>query len=91
MELRENSNYFCQVQGQIAIGERLWCDFVVYTPKGISIEQITFDPEYWEKRTDEVDRVLQKLFCSGNSLSFTFSRTTYERFEKGIVGSLLYC
>lgn len=29
VKLRKNSNYFCQVQGQMAIGERLWCDFVV--------------------------------------------------------------
>ena len=32
----------------MAIGNRLRCDFVVYTPKGISIERITFDPEYWD-------------------------------------------
>ena len=38
VKLRKNSNHFCQVQGQMAIGERPWCDFVVYTPKGISIE-----------------------------------------------------
>ena len=41
----------------MAMGERPWCDFVVdrlYTPKGISIERITFDPEYW-------DDVLTKL------------------------------
>ena len=47
VKLRQSSNYFCQVQGPMAIGERLWCDFVVYTPKGISIERITFDPKYW--------------------------------------------
>ena len=48
VKLRQNSNYFCQVQGQMAIGERLWCDFVVHTPKGISIERITFDQKYWD-------------------------------------------
>ena len=32
----------------MAIRKRLRCDFVVYTPKGISIERITFDPEYWD-------------------------------------------
>ena len=25
-----------------------WCDFIVYTKKGISVERIPFDPAYWE-------------------------------------------
>ena len=41
--LRQTSKYFCQVQGQMAVGERPWCDFVVYTLKGISVERIKFD------------------------------------------------
>ena len=24
-----------------------WCDFIVYTKKGISVERIAFDPAYW--------------------------------------------
>ena len=30
-----------------------WCDFIVYTSKGMSIERIPFDREYWNnlKRT----------------------------------------
>ena len=35
--------YYAQVQGQIAITDRKWCDFVVYTSKGISIEKIKFN------------------------------------------------
>ena len=31
----------------MAIDERLLCDFVVCTPKEISIERIRFDPGYW--------------------------------------------
>ena len=31
----------------MAITERNWCDFVLYTPKGISIERIPYDPEFW--------------------------------------------
>ena len=27
----------------MAITERAWCDFVVYTSKGIAIDRITFD------------------------------------------------
>ena len=39
----------------MAIGERPWCDFVVFTKKGISIERVLFDEEYWK------DTLLPKL------------------------------
>ena len=47
LKLKRSHPYFCQVQGQMAITERDWCDFVVYTPKGISIERIPYDAEFW--------------------------------------------
>ena len=43
------SQYYAQVQGQMAIGDRPWCDFVVYTTKGIHVQRIPFDRRYWEK------------------------------------------
>ena len=46
--LHKNHIYYAQVQGQMAIGERSWCDFVVFTTKGISIERIDFDQLFWE-------------------------------------------
>ena len=44
--LRRNHPYFAQVQGQMAVGRRAWCDFVIYT-KSISIKRIYFDEDYW--------------------------------------------
>ena len=41
LRLKENHQYYAQVQGQMAVGERMWCDFVVYTQKGCSIQQYT--------------------------------------------------
>ena len=49
LRLRENHSYFAQVQGQMAIGGRKWCDFVLFTTKGISVERIAFNEDYWEK------------------------------------------
>ena len=46
--LKRNHPYYAQTQGHMAIGERMWCDFVVYTLKGISIERVGFDKLYWE-------------------------------------------
>ena len=48
-----------QVQGQKAIGERLWCNFVVFTNRGISIERINYDPNYW---TNELLPKLESFF-----------------------------
>ena len=40
--------YYPQVQGQMAVGECPWCDFVLFTKKGVSVERIKFDSSYWE-------------------------------------------
>ena len=48
IQLKENHSYYAQIQGQMALGERPWCDFVVYTQKDISIQRITFNQSYWE-------------------------------------------
>ncbi len=55
LRLRQNHIYYAQVQGQMAVGDRKWCDFVVFTSKGISIERINYDEDYWK------DTLLPKL------------------------------
>ena len=49
LELSRKHNYFFQVQGQMAITERSWCDYVTWTPMGMSVERISFDKDFWEK------------------------------------------
>ena len=49
LRLRRNHLYFAQVQGQMAVGGRPWCDFVVFTNKGLSVERVAFDDDYWQK------------------------------------------
>ena len=53
------NKYFAQVQGQMAIGERLWCDFIVFPNRGTSIERINYDPNYW---TNELLPKLEAIF-----------------------------
>ena len=48
LKLKPNHSFIYQIMGQMAITERHWCDFVIYTKKGISVEHIIFDTE-WEK------------------------------------------
>ena len=47
LKLKQSHCYFCQVQGQMALTEREWCDFIVYTERGISVERIKFDSDFW--------------------------------------------
>ena len=49
LKLKENHAYFAQIQGQMAIGQRPWCDFVIYTTKGISVQRIEYNEKFWEE------------------------------------------
>ena len=48
LKLKRNHKYYTQVQGLLGVTGARWCDFVVYTSKGMSIECIPFDDEYWK-------------------------------------------
>lgn len=60
LRLKRNHNYHYQVQGVMAITQRKWCDFVVWTPKGTSIERIEFDLPFWEKMAPKLDTFWNK-------------------------------
>ena len=46
-KLKEDHPYYAQVQGQMAVTGAKWCDFIVYTSKGIYVKRIPFDPVFW--------------------------------------------
>ena len=48
LKLKRNHKYYTQVQGLLGVTGARWCDFVVYTSKGMSIKRIPFDDEYWK-------------------------------------------
>ena len=48
LKLKRNHKYCSQVQGLLGVTGARWCDFVVYTSKGMSIERIPFDDQYWK-------------------------------------------
>ena len=50
LKLKQSHPYYSQIQGQLAITERKWCDFVIYTLKGISVETVTYDERFWKDR-----------------------------------------
>ena len=46
--LKRDHAYYAQVQGQMGVTGAKWCDFIVYTSKGMYVERIAFDPNYWQ-------------------------------------------
>ena len=48
--LKRTHDYYYQVQGQLYITARPWCDFVVWTPNHISVECIWFDSVLWSNK-----------------------------------------
>ena len=54
--LKHSHKYFFQVQGQLALTSRKWCDFVIWTLKGISIERINFDQTFWLQMVQKLDK-----------------------------------
>ena len=45
--LKTEHEYYAQVQGHYAITSAAWCEFIVYTFKGLSIEK-TFNQYFWD-------------------------------------------
>lgn len=52
--LKQNHQYFSQVQGQLAITKRKWCQFLVNTQKGFYLETIHFDADYVNKMEENL-------------------------------------
>ena len=50
-ELKRRHNYYYQVQGQLHITRRSWCDFVLWTPSAtvdsLFVERIYYDDTFW--------------------------------------------
>jgi len=61
LQLKSNHVYYCQVQGQMAITRRKWCDFVIYTTKGFTVQTIKFGLVFW------TNNLLPKLIAFFNN------------------------
>ena len=52
--LERDRAYYAQVQGQMGITGAKWCDFIVYTSKGLYVERIAFDAVFWQDLRSKV-------------------------------------
>lgn len=71
-------NYMAQIQGNLWILNRKWCDFIVYDPRvvredlRIKIIRVERDEEYIEKIAEAVDRALVYYGAMLKQLGLTF-------------------
>ena len=40
--------YMAQMQGQLQVTDRQWCDFIVWTPELMSVQRVFRSNEYWD-------------------------------------------
>lgn len=61
MCLLHTHNYYTQVQGQLAICEREYCDFICWMPCGMYVERVTRDPAYFDTLRPSLDRFFKDI------------------------------
>ena len=74
MLLSNNHPYFYQIQGQLAVCNREYCDFIVWTTVGVHVERIPHVPDVFESLKPLLNTFFQKeilplLLRGENSIS----------------------
>ena len=69
---------------EMGVTRASWCDFIVYTKKGISVERIAFDPAYWAELRQKLASYLVQQNQTGNP---TRLRKSYNLFQYIIIRS----
>ena len=46
-QLKRSHMYYTQVQMQMGVVGRQWCDFFVFSRGGYFLERVTFDSDFW--------------------------------------------
>ena len=49
VKLNQNCSWYAQIQTQLFVTSKTWCDFVLFTHKDIAVDRIYFNQEYFEK------------------------------------------
>lgn len=60
--LKRGHVYYDQVQGLMGLTGAQWCDFIVYTSKGLSVERIKFDQDHWDTLCEKLCDYYFKYF-----------------------------
>ncbi len=75
VKLKEETSWFYQIQGQMAITEIGNTDLIVYTNKNILIVPVSFNERFWETVVLEKLQLFFKRFLAPEILSRTILKT----------------
>lgn len=75
--LERDHAYYAQVQGQMGITGAKWCDFIVYTSKGLYVEGIEFDAVFWQELRSKLLDYYFEHFLSFAAVDFQNSATSH--------------
>ena len=64
LSLLENHDYYYQIQGQLALCEKPYCDFVCWTTKDIHVERIKQDAEFFKAILPKLENIFIKYVLS---------------------------
>uniref|UniRef100_A0A1B6E7F7 YqaJ viral recombinase domain-containing protein n=1 Tax=Clastoptera arizonana TaxID=38151 RepID=A0A1B6E7F7_9HEMI len=48
--VNENHNFYFQIQGQLLITHRKYCEFALWTPKGLKLQHIEKNDQLWNEK-----------------------------------------
>ena len=55
LHLPHSHRYYAQVQGELAITNKEWCDFVVFSNNKVVVDRILADLEYWNHLEEKLE------------------------------------
>ena len=61
-KLRKDCGYYNQIQFQMGLTGAPWCDFIEYTFKGMVIDRVQFDKDYFKELIKRVSEFYFKHF-----------------------------
>ena len=61
IQLRKDHSYYSQIQMQLGVTTQSWCDFVLYTKKGLVIDRVRYDHEHWKMLQNRLARFYFKF------------------------------
>ena len=81
--LRKKHDYYYQIQGQMAVLERSYCDFVCWTPLDVHIERIFYDSEMVDSMIPKLDAFFIKVILPKILAGDEIGKQNHEQVNSG--------
>lgn len=61
IKLKETSSWYTQIQTQLFVTDKRWCDFVLFTKKDILVDRIYFNQQFMDKCVEKAGEFVSKF------------------------------